>query len=50
MPFWQWSPFVWGQYIHIGFVSFTVMVNVVGDGVSVDGFGVKPEKTPPARG
>jgi hypothetical protein len=26
------------------------MVNVVGAGVSGDAFGVKPEKTPPARG
>jgi hypothetical protein len=34
----------------MGLVSFTVMVNVVGDATSVLLFGVKPEKKPPARG
>jgi hypothetical protein len=34
----------------MGFVSLTVMVHVVGDAVSVEALGLKPEKKPPARG
>ena len=34
----------------MGFVSFTVIVKVVGDARSGDAEGVKPEKKPPAEG
>jgi hypothetical protein len=36
MPFWQWSPFVWLQYTHIGFSSLTVTSNLVDDALSAD--------------
>ena len=48
MPFLQWS--AWLQYTHFGFLSPTVRVKLVRDGLSGDVEGTNPEKKPPARG